>query len=69
MAHKSFTPSKSMPQKSNYDFTVKYHYIRAGTIEPIRIKDILTKNQGIFPARQRFRIQVRHIMTWHLANR
>ena len=37
------TPSKSMPQTSNQDFKEKYPYIQAGTIEPIRIKDILIK--------------------------
>ena len=39
----SLTPSKSMPQTSNHDFRVKCHYIHAGTIEPMRIKNILTK--------------------------
>ena len=41
---KSLTPSKSMSQKSNHDFKEIYPYIRAGTFEPMCIKDILTKN-------------------------
>ena len=32
-----------MPQ--NHDFKEKYHYVRAGTTEPMYIKDILTKNR------------------------
>ena len=41
---KSVTPSKSMPQKSNHDFKEKHPNIWAGTLEPMRIKDVLTKN-------------------------
>ena len=37
-------PSKSMPQKRNHDFTERYPNMKAGTYEPMRIKDILTKN-------------------------
>ena len=33
-----------MPQKSNNDFKEKYLFVRAGAIEPMHIKDILTKN-------------------------
>ena len=47
--YKSLTPSKSLPQKSNYDFKGKYHYVRAGTIEIMHIKDILTKNRFSLP--------------------
>ena len=32
-----------MPQKSNHDFKETYPYIRVGPLEPMRIKDILTK--------------------------
>ena len=42
--YKSLLPSKSMPQKSNHDFTEKYPYMQAGTFEPMSIKDILNKN-------------------------
>ena len=56
------TPSKSMPQKSNHTFKGKYPYIRAGTLKPMRMKDILTKNR-FFAVLQCFRIRVRHIMT------
>ena len=34
-----------MPQKSIHDFKEKYPYIRAGTLELVRIKDMLTKNR------------------------
>ena len=34
-----------MIQKSNHDFKEKYHDVRAGTIEPMHIKNILTKNR------------------------
>ena len=34
-----------MPQKRNNDFKGKYPCFRAGTLEPMRIKDILTINQ------------------------
>ena len=44
--YKSLTPSKSMPQMSNHDFKGKCPYIHAGTIEPMRIKDILKKKTG-----------------------
>ena len=47
-----------MPQKRNQDFTERYHNIKAGTYKHMRIKDILTKNR----VRQRFRVQVRHMM-------
>ena len=33
-----------MHQKSNHDFKEKYPYIRAGKLEPMHKKDILTKN-------------------------
>ena len=34
-----------MPQKSNiYDFKVKYPYVPMGTLEPMHVKDIFTKN-------------------------
>ena len=49
-----------MPQKSNHDFKEKCPYMHAGKSEPMRIKEILTKNITV---RQRFRIRVRHIMT------
>ena len=39
----------------------KYPYIRVGTLEPMRIKDILNKKNSVFAVRQRFRIRVRHI--------
>ena len=48
MSLKSLTPSKSMPQKRNHDFTEKYPYIRAGAFKPMRIKDILTKNRYFY---------------------
>ena len=32
------------PKKSNHDFKEKYPYVWVGTLEPMRIKDILTKN-------------------------
>ena len=56
----SLTPSKSIPQKSNDDFKEKYSYIRVGTHEPMRIKDILTK-KDVFAISQLFKIRVRHI--------
>ena len=34
-----------MPQMSNHDFKEKYYYVDAGTIEPIHIKDIMTKTR------------------------
>ena len=34
-----------MPQKRNQDFTERYPNIKAGTYEPMRIKDILTENR------------------------
>ena len=37
-------PFKIMPKKSNQDFKENYSYIRAGTLEPRRIKDVFTKN-------------------------
>ena len=52
-----------MSQQSKYDFKEKYPYIIAGTIEPKRIKDTLTKLNDLFAVCQRFRIRVRHIMT------
>ena len=58
----SLTPSKTMFKKSNNDSKEKYPYVHAGTIEPMRIKDILT-NPEFFAIHQRFRIQVIHIMT------
>ena len=51
-----------MLKKSNHDFQEKYPYIGVGTIEPVRITDILVKIT-FFAVRQRFRIQIRHIMT------
>ena len=35
--------SKSMPQKSNHDFTERYPNMKASTFEPMRIKDISIK--------------------------
>ena len=29
------TPSKSMPQKSNYEFKEKYPYVSVGSLEPM----------------------------------
>ena len=43
--YKSLAPFKSMPQKRNQDFMERYPNIKAGTYEPIRIKDILIKNR------------------------
>ena len=45
LCHKSLAPSKSMPQKRNHDLTERYPNIKAGTYEPMRIKDILIKNR------------------------
>ena len=45
---KSLAPSKSMPQESNHDFKEKYPYIRVGTLEPMHIKEILTKTSCFF---------------------
>ena len=42
---KSLPPSKSMPQRSDHNLKEKYPFIRAGTLETILIKDILTKNR------------------------
>ena len=58
----SLTPSKSMAQKSNHDFKEKYPYVRVGTLEPMRVKDILKKN-SCFIRTPGFRIRVRHLMT------
>ena len=42
---KSLTPSESIPKKSNHDLLQeKYHYVHVGTLEPMRVKDILAKN-------------------------
>ena len=41
--YKHLTPSKSMPQQNNHDLKEKCPYIHAGTMEPMRIKDILIK--------------------------
>ena len=60
--YKSLMSSKSMLQRKNNDFTEGYPNIKADTYEPMRIKDILTKNR-FFAVRWRFRIQVRHSMT------
>ena len=43
--YKFLSHSKSMPQKRNHDFKEKYSYIRAGTLVPMRSKDIWTKNK------------------------
>ena len=40
--YKSLTPSKSMLQNSDNDCNEKYPYVPKGTLEPMRIKDILT---------------------------
>ena len=56
--YKSLTPSKSMQQKSNYESRVTYPYIWAGTIEPMRIKNIWTKNRFL-----PYASMARHIMT------
>ena len=42
--YKSLTPSNSMPQKRNQDFTERYPNIKAGKDKPVCIRDILTKN-------------------------
>ena len=55
-----------MIKKSNNYFKEKYSYKWAGTLEPLRIKDILTKIGFFIAARQRFRILVRQIMTQKL---
>ena len=34
-----------MSQKSTHDFEEKYPYVRMGSLEPMRIDDILTKNR------------------------
>ena len=52
--YKSLTPSKSMPQKSNHDSKEKCPYIHTDTIEPMRIKDILTINSCFFCCTPRF---------------
>ena len=53
--YKSLAPFKSMPtKKSNHHFKGKCPYIHAGTIKPMRIKDILTKNR-LFSVCQYFR--------------
>ena len=51
-----------MPQNSNHDFKRKYPNIRAGTLEPMPIIKILTKNQVIFAVCQGCGIRVRHLM-------
>ena len=43
--------SKSTPQRSNNNFKEKYPYIRAGALETMRIKDVLTKNKFLFAVR------------------
>ena len=58
--YKSLTPSNTILRNNHY-FKEKYPHKRAGTLESMRIKDILTKNQ-LFAVRQRFRIRVRHMM-------
>ena len=45
------------------DFKEKYPYVHVGTLEPMFIKDISTKNSLFAVLRQYFRIRVRHIMT------
>ena len=39
------TPSKSMPQKRNNDFTERYPNIKVSTCKPMCIKDILTNTR------------------------
>ena len=51
--YKSLMPSKLMPQKSNHNFKEKNLYVSGGTLEPMRITDILTK-KTIFCRRQAF---------------
>ena len=58
-----------MPKKSNHDSKEKYPYIRVGTLEPQRIKDIFTAKNRFFNVRQCFRIRIRHIITKDLAKR
>ena len=65
--YKSLTPSKSIPQMRNQDFTERNPNIKAGTYKPMH-RDILTKT-GFFVIRQRFRTRVRHIMTKNLAKK
>ena len=43
--YKSLKPSKSLPQKSNHDSKEKYHYMHVGSLEPMRIIEILPKNR------------------------
>ena len=37
-----------MPQKGDNDSKEKYPYVWAGTLEPMHIKDMLTKNRLVF---------------------
>ena len=57
-----------MSQKRNQDFTERYPNIKAGTYKPMHIIDIMTK-KSFFAVRQRFRIRLRHIMTYPLAKK
>ena len=54
-----------MPQKSNHDLKEKYPYVQAGTLEPIRIQDILTIIH-FFTVRQRLNMSETHIMALNL---
>ena len=58
-----------MPQESKHGFKGKYPQVRAGTLEPLRIKDIFIKKWSFFAVRQRFEIRVRHLMTSNLEKR
>ena len=58
-----------MPQKSEHDFMGKYPYVCAGTLVPMHILVIMTKNSSFPVTGQRFRIRKGHIMTQSLANR
>ena len=47
--YKPLSHSKLMPQSSNHDFRGKYPCARSGTLVPMRIKDIFTKNSCFLP--------------------
>ena len=56
-----------MPKKRNNDLKEKYPCIRAGTLAPMCIKDILTKIRFFAIRRKRFITRVKHIMTLQVA--
>ena len=48
-----------MPLKRNHSSKERYPYVSAGTLESMRIEEILTKNSSnFFAVSQRFRIRV-----------